>query len=203
MRMNNFFTQILVVLVLAVSGLTVNAQNKTEKTDDSTQSSNGKLDGTWLATVTFSDGFSLKVLFTFTPGSEDNEGTLIDQNEYQFTPNPVCTADQGVWKKSGNSSYIATHLAFCFDAQSNYDPAGSVKVRDEIRLSRRGDTFTGRQYIQVYDVNGDLTDEFEATMEAARVKPQAPPNVSALPPRSTNPLIQKFGRFPMRKSPQQ
>src|SRR5262245_40741032 len=119
-------------LLVATASLAVKAQSRDEKSKDSIleNSSSVKLEGTWLVTVTFPDEFSLKVLFTFTPGRSDDEGTLIDQNEYQLTPNPVCTADQGVWKRVGTRSFIATHLAFCFDATQNFDPAGSVKVRD-------------------------------------------------------------------------
>src|ERR1044071_1694705 len=49
----------------------------------------GKLDGTWLATVSFNDGFALKVLFTFMPGRDDTEGTLIDTSEFLLTPDPI------------------------------------------------------------------------------------------------------------------
>jgi hypothetical protein len=199
--MNKFFINILAVLVLAVGFLTVNAQKQAEAANNFEQNSgSGRLDGTWLATVTFPDGFALKVLFTFAPGRDATEGTLIDQNEYQLTPNPVCTADQGAWRKTPGGGYIATHLAFCFDATDNYAPAGSVKVRDEIRVSRRGDTFTGRQFIEIYDVDGNQVDQFEAAMEAVRVQPEAPPESSALTKPGANPLIQKFGRFPARKT---
>jgi hypothetical protein len=195
MKINKIFTQMLIIFVPAAGFLTVGAQEKTEKTDDLNEGSGGRLDGTWLATVTFTDGFSLKVLFTFAPGKDANEGTLIDQNEYQLTPNPVCTADQGAWKRRG-SSYLATHLAFCFDAEANYDPAGSVKVRDEIRVNRRGDAFTGRQFIEIYDTGGEVVDEFEAALEAVRVNPEAPPAPSEPTRRNPNALIRKLGRFP-------
>src|ERR1051325_10298771 len=34
----------------------------------------GRLEGTWVATVSFTDGFVLKVLFTFMAGKDETEG---------------------------------------------------------------------------------------------------------------------------------
>src|ERR1044072_2330941 len=116
-----------------------------------------RLEGTWLTTVTFSDGFELKVLFTFMPGKDENEGTLIDQNEFQFTP-PACTADQGVWARTTNFDFIATHFAFCFDPENDNSPNGSVKVRDTKKVNSRGDGFTGRQYIEILAPDGQVVD---------------------------------------------
>ena len=76
------------------------------------------IEGTWLADVTFTNGFSLKVLFTFIPGKDGEEGTLIDTNEYQFTPNPICGPDQGVWARTSERNFAATHKTFCFDETS-------------------------------------------------------------------------------------
>jgi len=157
---------------------------------------NTRLEGTWQTTVTFEDDFELKVLFTFMPGRDETEGTLIDQNEFLLTPNPVCTADQGVWKKTATRSYIATHFAFCFDATAGYEPAGSVKVRDEIEINLKGTAFTGRQFIEIYDTGGKLVDEFEAEMEGTRVIAEAPPAASLTrAPSRRGQMFQKHYRF--------
>jgi hypothetical protein len=149
--------------------------------------------------VTFEDDFELKVLFTFMPGRDETEGTLIDQNEFQLTPNPVCTADQGVWKQTATRTFIATHFAFCFDADNGYEPAGSVKVRDDIELNLKGTAFTGRQYIEIFDVDGEVVDVFEAGMEGTRVLAQAPPPPAAVRSVSRRgAMFQKHFRFPGR-----
>ena len=56
----------------------------------------------------------------------------------------MCSQDQGIWEKTGNRTYIATHYAYCFDETTDPpgDPDGYVKVRDAITLSEDGDAFT-------------------------------------------------------------
>jgi hypothetical protein len=132
-----------------------------------------RLEGTWLATVTFTDGFALKVLFTFMPGKDDTEGTLIDTNEFLLTPDPIGTPDQGVWQRTSDRSYIATHLAFLFNSADG-SPAGTAKVRDAISLN--GDRFTGFQFVDIYDTDGHPVVSVRATMTAVRMRAEAPPN---------------------------
>jgi len=153
---------------------------------------NAKLEGMWKATVTFPGDFSLKVFFTFIPGTSDGDGTLIDQNEYQYTPNPVCTADQGVWQRTTGQKFIATHYAFCFDAENGFEPAGSVKVRDNIIVSKSGDTFEGTQHVDIYDADGNHVDEVDATMTGERVAAEAPPAARTNSPQSFSKMRQKL-----------
>jgi hypothetical protein len=135
------------------------------------------LAGTFLVTATFVDPPELgavEVLITFTPGRGANEGTLVDTNGFQLTPNPVCSPDQGVWKRRG-SSYVATHYNFCFDATHGYAPAGLTKIRDRLFLSDGGETLTGTQYIEGFDTDGNLVFVGKATLHGTRVHAEAPP----------------------------
>jgi hypothetical protein len=134
----------------------------------------GKLDGTWLATVSFNDGFALKVLFTFMPGRDDTEGTLIDTSEFLLTPDPIGAPDQGVWQRTAERDFIATHLAFLFNSTDG-SPAGTAKVRDAISINQLGNQFTGRQYVEIFDTDGNFVVSFSATMTAVRMQAQAPP----------------------------
>ena len=134
----------------------------------------GRLEGTWLTTVTFEDGFVLKVLFTFMPGKDETQGTLIDTNEFLLTPDPIGAPDQGVWQRTSGRSFIATHLAFLFNSADG-SPAGMAKVRDSINLNDSGDQFTGSQFVEGFDPNGALVFSVHATMTGVRVQAQAPP----------------------------
>ncbi len=156
------------------------------------------LNGTWRALVTFDPTFSLHVLFTFNSSEGDGQGTLIDQNEYQYTPNPICTADQGVWRKTSRRHFIATHFAYCFDATAGYVPAGSVKVRDNITTSQSGTSFTGTQYIEIFDVDGNLIDTVQATMTGTKLNAEAPPPEAGDQPH-TSQIYQKLLRLPIAK----
>ena len=191
MFVKKVFGAALAALALAVLSFPVSAQRAAEIGN----LNNTKLEGTWMTTVTFEDDFALKVLFTFMPGREELEGTLIDSNEFQLTPNPVCTADQGVWKKTAIRSFIATHYAFCFDAENGYEPAGSVKVRDNIQLNLKGNAFTGTQHIEIYDVDGNITDTFDADMEGTKIVAEPPPALSGRSTSNRGAMFQKHFRF--------
>src|SRR5205823_3241515 len=114
------------------------------------------------------------VLITFSAGKTPNEGTLYDTNELQLTPNPVCSIDQGTWARSSYKTFRATHYAFCFDATSEYAPAGSVKVRDAITLEG-ADTLSIRQRVDGFNPDGTLNFIGEVTLTGTRVVPEAPP----------------------------
>lgn len=167
MNSKRVFLTLAVVLMIAMQAALAGAQNGK---GDGPSGHKLNLEGTWLADVTFTDGFTLKVLFTFIPNKYGEEGTLIDTNEYQFTPNPICTPDQGVWVRTGDRDFAATHKTFCFDQNEGGNPAGTAKIRDTIRLSRSGNEFTGRQRVDVYDTGGNLVDTFDATMQAVRMR---------------------------------
>lgn len=134
----------------------------------------GKLEGTWVTTVSFDDGFVLKVLFTFMPGKDDTEGTLIDTNEFLLTPDPIGAPDQGVWQRTAERSFIATHLAFLFNSKDG-SPAGTAKVRDAITINQLGNQFTGRQYVEIFDTDGNFVVSFSAAMTAVKMQAEAPP----------------------------
>jgi len=160
------FITALLTLMVTVAG----AQNQA--------SPKGKLEGTWLVTATFTDPPGIppfKVLFTFMPGRSDNEGTLIDTNEFQLTPNPVCTPDQGVWQRVSGREFIATHYNFCFDALQDYIPAGPTKVRDVLGISDAGDVLTGRQYIEGFDTAGNIVFIGKVSLQGTRVRAEPPP----------------------------
>ncbi len=175
----------------ALIGLFVAVTPSSAQTRDNFDSST--LNGTWLAVVTFDPNFQLHVLFTFNSSGDDGQGTLIDQNEYQYTPNPVCTADQGVWRKTSRRHFIATHFAYCFDATAGYIPDGSVKVRDNITTSQNGSSFTGTQYIEIFDVDGNLIDTVQATMTGTKLNAAPPPEAGDQP--HTSPFYQKLFKF--------
>jgi hypothetical protein len=116
-----------------------------------------------------------KVLISFSAGRSANEGTLVDTSEFELTPNPVCTPDQGTWERQSDGSILATHLNFCFDATNGYAPAGPTKVRDRLTLTD-ADHFTGRQYVEGFDTNGVRVVILEATLDGTRVHAEAPPD---------------------------
>lgn len=192
-------TLLVLAVALTIPALAMPASAQTPRAANQTaefgNTDNTRLEGLWLATVTFEDEFSLKVLFNFFPGRKGDEGTLIDANEFQLTPNPVCTADQGAWKQTGTRTYIATHYAFCFDATNDFGPDGSVKVRDNIEMNLKGTGFTGTQYIELYDADGVLVDTLQAEMTAVKLDAEAPPPSLTTRGANASQLFQKLVRM--------
>jgi hypothetical protein len=170
--------------LVATSLVTAGAQDKkdnSQKQDSASDNSNPRrsLEGSWLVTATFTDPIGIppfKVLFNFSPGKSDDEGTLIDTNEFQLTPNPVCSPDQGVWERTGNREFIATHYNFCFDALNMYAPAGPTKIRDSIKLSKDGESFAMNQYIEGFDTDNNLVFVGKVTASGVRLHAEAPPS---------------------------
>jgi hypothetical protein len=178
MKLRRILLFVVMLLVFASMAVAVSAQKQVEDLHRDDHDSGRNLAGSWLVTATFTDPVGIppfKVLFSFAPGKNDNEGTLIDTNEFQLTPNPVCSPDQGVWERTGSRSFIATHFNFCFDAFNMYVPAGPTKIRDTIRVSHNGESFQMRQYIEGFDTDGNLV--FVGTVEGTgvRIHAEAPP----------------------------
>ncbi len=139
-----------------------------------------RLEGTWLITEQFVDppgSGPFKVLVTFLPGRSDDEGTLVHTNEFELTPNPICTPDQGVWRRTRRREFIATHFNFCFD-QTSYppgNPAGPTKVRDAIELSRDGEELDIREHFESFDPHGNPLFAGTAVGHGVRLRAEAPP----------------------------
>jgi hypothetical protein len=139
---------------------------------------NARLEGTWRVAATFVDPPDTppsEVLLTFTPGRSSDEGALIDTNSAQLVPNPVCTPDQGVWKRVKRHEFIATHFNYCFDATAGFAPAGPTKVRDRIVLGADGAHFSGTQYIEGFDTNGNVVFVGRVNLAGERIEAEAPP----------------------------
>ena len=137
------------------------------------EGSNG-LEGTWRATGTFNSGGSDKALFSF-GGGRDNEGVVVHSDNLFFVPVPSCLSSQGVWKKTGDRSFIATDEAFCFDSTSDFAPAGTIRFRTSVTVNDRGTQFSGRLHIDAFDVDGNLVFSDDGTVQGVRMQAVAPP----------------------------
>lgn len=178
---------LLVAIGLSAIVTTVGAQSKV--IGPNAAAAKGRLEGTWLVTATFTsaqvcDGGKcspidvpppFQVLITFMAGTSENDGTLVDTSEFQLTPNPVCTPDQGTWLRTGERTFIATQRNFCFDATIGYLPAGPTKIRANFSVNDLNTVLTGNQYIEGFDTSNHLVFIGKVNLQGPRVKAEAPP----------------------------
>jgi hypothetical protein len=134
------------------------------------------LEGTWRATETFDPQSIFRVLFTFSAGREDNNGTVIHSDELFLTGGPSCLPGQGVWKRAGERKFIATDEGFCFDpfATPIFAPAGKIKFKSAITLNNQGTEFNGTMHIDGFDVDGNIVFTADAALHGTRMRAEAP-----------------------------
>ena len=155
---------------------TVNGPNAAKPAGKPDDGSPNRLEGTWRAFETFPDNSVFKVLFTFSAGRDDKNGTTIHSDELYFTGGPSCFPSQGVWKKTGDRSYVVTDEGFCFDPYGSpiFAPVGKLQFRSAITLNDQGNAFDGPMHIEAFDPNGISVFSADAVLHGERMKAEGP-----------------------------
>ncbi len=96
------------------------------------------------------------------------ETFMADGNELMVdtTPPSFGNVCNGIWVQIGKV-YKVKHPSFLFKPDGSV--LGSAIIRTELRLSKKGDSFTGKTTIEIYDVAGNLLDTLKADARATRV----------------------------------
>jgi hypothetical protein len=134
-----------------------------------------RLEGTWRATESFSNGSVFRILLTFGAGKNPDNGVVSHSDELFLTASPSCLPAQGVWKRNGTRRFIETAEGFCFDTNNGFAPFGKVKLTSSIKLNRHGNEFTGRLHIEGFDVADNLVFSDDADLRGARMRTETPP----------------------------
>ena len=100
---------------------------------------------------------------------------MIATSNLDLTPDPIIVTSQGVWLKTSNREYATTRETFAFDSTTG-DPVGSAKWRNVLTFNDRGDEFTGRERLDVFDGQGTLIFTAQDSVRGIRM------NVEFLPP---------------------
>ena len=107
------------------------------------------IEGTWVSRVVSNSTNPPTVQYsiaTFLPGGqivEENSGTTIR------------TIAQGEWQKVGPSNYERSMIYMTFNAPHTF--SGFIQVSSSIQLNGDRDEFDAQAFVEVYDVNGNLT----------------------------------------------
>jgi hypothetical protein len=76
----------------------------------------------------------------------------------------------GVWQNSGNSLYKLNHYAISWDpTTSTTEPLGLGSIRENIKLAKDGNSFTGTFVINQYDESGNLLATVSGTVNGFRI----------------------------------
>ena len=158
-----------------VKAPTPNINSKAAKPND--DGPNDKLTGTWRAIETFPDNSMFKVLFTFSAGSDDKNGTTIHSDELFFTGGPSCLPTQGVWKRTGDRTFTVTDEGFCFDPTSFnpiFAPVGKIQFKSSLTLNNQGIAFDGPMHVEAFDEGGASVFSADGVLHGERMKAEGP-----------------------------
>jgi hypothetical protein len=157
----------------AVPSANANTNAANQAADDGPKD---KIEGTWRATETFDPQDIFKVLFTFSAGRDDKNGTTLHTDELYFTGGPSCFPSQGVWKRSGDRTFIVTDEGFCFDPLSTpiFAPAGKIRFKSAITLNNQGTAFDGNMHIDGLDTDGNVVFTADAILHGERMRAEGP-----------------------------
>lgn len=154
-----------------------NQRNSAANAADRASADDGPgLEGSWRATEAFPDDGIFKVLFTFSAGKDDKNGTTIHTDELYLTGGPSCLPSQGVWKRTGERTFVATDEGFCFDPFGSpiFAPAGKIQFKSAITLNRKGNAFEGTMHVEAFDVNGISVFTADAVLHGDRMRAEGP-----------------------------
>lgn len=135
------------VLTLLVEVALAQDVNQDQKSQPS------QIEGTWFATLTFSDGSQSQGLLTF-EGSSINQGTLIASFSDSLIPPYPCLAEQGVWRKKSGHTFVASDTGFCYDASNDNAFFGLVKAKYHLTTSKDGKSFGGQGIVAIVSTSG-------------------------------------------------
>jgi hypothetical protein len=155
-----------------VPGAAANASASNQPGDEAPN----KLEGTWRAIETFPDNSAFKVLFTFSAGRDEKNGTTIHSDELFLTGGPSCLPTQGVWKRTGDRTVTVTDEGFCFDPFSSpiFAPVGKLTFKSTITLNARGTAFDGPMHVEAFDPNGVSVFMTDGVLHGDRMQADAP-----------------------------
>ena len=95
-----------------------------------------------------------------------SDGTELLINQTPPIEGNVC---MGTWQQTGTLTYKLTHPALNFDMNGNY--IGTVLINEVVTLNRNGFQFSGTYTVDVFDVNGALTDHVTGAFIGSKVNP--------------------------------
>jgi hypothetical protein len=161
---------------MATHGGTAPQAGDHEQASDPDADDFARLEGTWRANGKFNGGNTDQILYTFGAGKNPNKGIVVHSDNLFFVAAPSCLTAQGVWRRTGIRSFVATDEAFCFDSTTlAFNPAGKIRFEIGIKLNAAGNQFVGTIHIDAFDPDGNEVFSDSGTLQGTRMQAEAPP----------------------------
>lgn len=132
-------------------------------TDDPGGTTAPEVEGSWRVIVT-PIGAPIPPFLTFS--SYGRGGAFLESAQ------PGQGPGHGTWRRTANREFGVTFEKLVFGPDGSF--AGTLKVREVIRLSANGDSYAGDATAEVFDPSGSLVASFCATTQGTRITVEAP-----------------------------
>jgi len=153
---------LLVTISLAILTAAVAAFSQSS-TDERGGTTAPELEASWRVMVT-PIGAPIPPFLTFSTFGRG--GTFLESTQ------PGQGPGHGVWRRTGARDFGITFEKIVFSPDGNF--AGTLKVREAIRLSASGDSYAGDGTAEVFDPSGHLVASFCAKTQATRITVERP-----------------------------
>jgi len=153
-------------LVPVVAILCLAAMPLAQSGEANIASNEARIEGSWLATVTFPDGRTVESPMSYCAG-----GAMVVSDP--SVPPRMATAYHGTWTKTGRREFVFTMVGFIYDNVEDQYPNGKAKIviKETDTIEPDGDTYNGTGTVEVYSLDdGTLLATFPTPTHAVRIK---------------------------------
>jgi hypothetical protein len=164
MTMTTRKNRMLATTSLAIITAALAAAFSQSSNDDRGGTTAPELEGGWRVRVTPAVGAPIPPFLTFSTFGRG--GTFLESTQ------PGQGPGHGVWRRTGGREFVITFEKILLSSEGNF--AGTLKVREAIRLSASGDSYTGDATAEAFDPSGHLVGSFCAKTQATRIIVERP-----------------------------
>ena len=128
-------------------------------------------EGSWLYTVTATSSSgppsTVLGLETYAAG-----GGYTETDQLSFMPSTLATPGHGSWKLTGERTFLLTYITLNHDSSGTFQ--GTSKIRQVATLNQKGTAYSGSGNFDVYDVHVNVILSGAFTIQATRIRVEAP-----------------------------
>lgn len=131
------------------------------------ESSEARVEGSWLSSITFPDGTTFQAPMSYCAG-----GAMVVSDPTVFPH--IATAYHGTWMKTGRREFVFTMVGFIYDDVGTDFPKGISKIviKETDTIEPDGNTYNGSGTVEIYNPDGTLFATYPVPTHAERIQPE-------------------------------